>query len=132
MEKIEHPASQNELTESSSAEQTPAPVFDREAMLRRMMGDEELARDIIGLFLEDVPKQINLLKGYLERNDVMNAGRQAHSIKGASANVGGEALRKLAEELEMSGRDGKIDEIACRINEVEDHFKQLTEKIKDF
>ncbi len=36
-------------------------VFDRQALLDRLMGDEELAGDIIAGFLEDLAKQMGML-----------------------------------------------------------------------
>ena len=37
---------------------TDPPVFDRQALLARLMGDEDLVKEIIAGFLEDMPKQI--------------------------------------------------------------------------
>ncbi len=73
-----------------------APVFDVAGMMARLMDDEELARIVVDGFLEDVPRQIEALRGCLVAGDAPGAIRQAHTIKGASANVGGEALRAVA------------------------------------
>ena len=74
-------------------------IFDRAGMMDRMMGDEDLARTVAAGFLEDIPRQIASLKGCLESGDTQGTERQAHSIKGASANVGGQALRCVAFEM---------------------------------
>ena len=63
-------------------------------MLARLMEDEDLAKMVVESFLEDIPRQIDSLKVYLEAGDATGAERQAHTIKGASANVGGERLLK--------------------------------------
>jgi HPt (histidine-containing phosphotransfer) domain-containing protein len=60
-------------------------------------------------FLQDIPRQINALKGYLEAGDTRCAERQAHTIKGASANVGGERLREVAFEIERAAGAGDMD-----------------------
>lgn len=83
------------------------PVFDRQALMARLMGDEDLARTIIAGFLEDVPKRILALRGHLDRGDAGSAGGQAHALKGAAANVGGMALSAVASEMEEAGKAGR-------------------------
>jgi PAS domain S-box-containing protein len=102
-----------------------APIFDKAGMLARLMDDEELARKLIDGFLDDIPKQIGALRGYLAAGDVPGAERQAHSIKGAAANVGGEALRAVAFEMEMAGKAGNLHVISARIAELEAQFERL-------
>ena len=72
------------------------------------MNDEDLARVVTESFLDDIPRQIEALRGYLDAWDAPGAERQAHTIKGASANVGGEALRALAFEMEKAGKAGDL------------------------
>jgi PAS domain S-box-containing protein len=101
------------------------PVFDRQALMARLMGDEELARTIIAGFLEDVPKRILALRGHLDRGDAGSAGGQAHAIKGAAANVGGMALSAVASEIEEAGNAGRREELAALVPEMERQFTLL-------
>jgi CheY-like chemotaxis protein/HPt (histidine-containing phosphotransfer) domain-containing protein len=80
------------------------PVWDRETMMQRMMGDAELAQAVIEAFLQDIPRQLESLEAYIETVDLSAAHRQAHSIKGAAANLGCEAMRQLALEMEKAGK----------------------------
>jgi CheY-like chemotaxis protein/HPt (histidine-containing phosphotransfer) domain-containing protein len=100
-------------------------VFDKADMMARLMDDEDLARRVAGGFLEDIPKQIEVLKGCLEAGDVPTAERQAHSIKGASANVGGQALREVAFEMEKAGKTGDREAVTARLPELEAQFARL-------
>ena len=109
-----------------------APVFDRAGMLARLMGDEDLARTVVNGFLEDVPRQIEALRSYLGAGDVAGAFRQAHTMKGASANVGGEALRAAALEMEKAGRAGDLEAVAARLPDIESQFARLKEAMHDF
>jgi HPt (histidine-containing phosphotransfer) domain-containing protein len=108
-----------------------APVFDRAGMLARLMDDEDLARAIAGEFLEDIPKQIETLKGCLAAGDATGAVRQVHSIKGASANVGGEALRQVAADAEKTGQADGPDAIIARVPEIEFQFARLSEAMRE-
>ena len=76
------------------------------------MGDTELAHVIIEGFLGDIPGQIAKLKGFVQSGDREAATRQAHTIKGASANIGAAALRQAACELEEMGQDDDMAGIA--------------------
>ena len=102
-------------------------VFDRAGMLERLMDDEDLARVVTESFLDDAPRQIEALRGYLDAWDAPGAERQAHSIKGASSNVGGEALRALAFEMEKAGKAGDLGSIRARMDDLEREFARLKE-----
>jgi len=96
------------------------------------MDDENLARTVVEGFLEDIPKQIEALKSCLEAGDAPRAERQAHSIKGASANVGGTALRNLAFEMEKAGKTADLKAVAVRLPELEMQFARLKESMSEF
>ena len=67
----------------------------------------------------DIPVQIQTLKGYLEAGDnILAVERQAHSIRGAAANVGGEALRAVAYEMEKAGKTGHPEAVAAAWQEL--------------
>ena len=95
--------------------------------MARLMQDEDLAQMLVKGFLEDIPKQIAALKGYLETGDVSGVERQAHTIKGASANVGGEALMAVALKMEMAGKAGDLDAVKTRMAELEAQFGRLNQ-----
>ena len=115
-----------------SVEEPDTQVFDKAGMMARLMGYEDLARRVVGRFLEDIPRQIEVLRGYLEAGDVASSGRQAHSIKGASANVGGEALREVAFEMEKAARTGNLESITTRLPELEIQFARLKGSLSEF
>jgi CheY-like chemotaxis protein/HPt (histidine-containing phosphotransfer) domain-containing protein len=101
------------------------PVFDRAGMLSRLMDDEELLQVVVDGFLGDIPMQIEALKGYMENGDVAATERQAHTIKGASANVGGEILRAVACEMEKAAKAGDMATVKIHISELVMQFEQL-------
>ena len=106
------------------------PVFDKSALLQRLMNDEELVHIVIAGFLEDIPLQIQSLKDYLASSDGTGAERQAHTIKGAAANIGAEALRATAFEMEKNGKSGDLSAIRKRMSKLELQFERLREVLK--
>ena len=119
-----------ERTALISAKKLEAPVFDRAGMMARMMDDEVLAKEVVEAFLNDIPRQIGTLQGCLEAGDAPGAERQAHTIKGASANVGGEALRAVAFEMEKAARAGDLEAANVRMAELKTQFEKLKQAMK--
>jgi CheY-like chemotaxis protein/HPt (histidine-containing phosphotransfer) domain-containing protein len=109
---------------------TQAPIFDKAGMLSRLLEDEELARTVAAGFLDDIPKQIAALNGYLAAGDAPSAERQAHTIKGASANVGGDALCALSFEIEKAGKIGDLAAVKARMAELEAEFGRLQQAMR--
>ena len=91
--------------------------------------DDSLMARTVAAFLEDIPRQIEALKGYLEAGDAPSAERQAHSIKGASANVSGEALREVASEMEKAGKAADLDAAKAGMPKLEAQFEKFKETI---
>ena len=115
----------------SATEQAPeTPVFDRAGMISRLMDDENLARKVIQGFLEDIPRRISALRGCLEAGDEKGAGLQAHTIKGAAANVGGERLRAVALEMEKAAIAGDLSAVKIRMAELETQFELVKKAMK--
>jgi HPt (histidine-containing phosphotransfer) domain-containing protein len=80
---------------------------------------------VIETFLDDVPKEIQKLRDSLAAGDMALVERQAHSIKGASANVGGEALRAVALEMEHAAKAGDVDRVHACLARLDAEFARL-------
>jgi light-regulated signal transduction histidine kinase (bacteriophytochrome)/CheY-like chemotaxis protein/HPt (histidine-containing phosphotransfer) domain-containing protein len=104
-------------------------IFDRAGVLRRLEGDNGLAQIVFSAFFEDMPGQIEALKYLVKSGDASGAARQAHSIRGAAANAGGERLRALASEMEKAADAGDLLFIAIRMDELELQFRCLKDAI---
>ncbi len=104
---------------------TAALVFDKTGMMSRLMDDKDLAKIVISGFIEDIPIQIKTLKDCLNSGDIASAERQAHTIKGASANVGGEALREAAFNMEKAGKTEDLAAMTAALPEMERQFTSL-------
>ncbi|MEA2060005.1 MAG: ATP-binding protein [Thermodesulfobacteriota bacterium] len=106
------------------------PVFDRKGMLDRLMGDEDLVDNIVQGFIQDIPRQIETLSQFHEKKDIQGAQRQAHTIKGAAANTGGEALKAMALEMEEAGKNGDLDGIKNRMDGLQREFHRLRQEME--
>jgi len=112
------------------AQEPEAPVFDKAGMLVRLMDDEDMARMLVEDYLDDIPRQIEALRGYLDAGDVPGAGRQAHTIRGVSANAGAERLRAVAFEMEKAAEAGDVDTVKARMADLERQFEALKDAMQ--
>ncbi len=106
-------------------------TFDSVGMLERLEGNSGLATRVIGAFLEDVPRRVQALKMSVKSGDAAGAGLEAHSIKGAAANVGGEALRTVAFAIEKAADGGDLGAVSNAVPLLEAKFYELERTIKE-
>ena len=104
-------------------------VFDRAGFLNRMMGDRDLVRAVVDGFLGDVPSRLAALEASFAGNDATGLTREAHSIKGAAANMGAEALRQAAAKVEQAGRCGDLEAARRLLPEVAQCFAAVRELV---
>jgi PAS domain S-box-containing protein len=119
-----------EESESRQAPSPETPVWDKAGMFERLMEDEELAEEIVATFLEDIPRQIQILETLLDAGDIPGVRRQAHSIKGASANIGGERLRAVAFTMEKTVSEGDLATTEKHLPELKAQFERLRDTIQ--
>ena len=67
-------------------------IFDRTALLNRVLGDEDLAREVIAVFLGDIPNKIKSLWRAVDNRAASQMRDQAHAVKGAARNISAAAL----------------------------------------
>jgi HPt (histidine-containing phosphotransfer) domain-containing protein len=120
----ERPAAE-ERPQAPAAPEKEAAVFDRAVLEDRLMGDTDVIAKIIEVFLESTPRRIEVLKDCAARGDLEGAGHEAHSIKGAAAGIGGEALRAASFEVEKAWREGDADRLIAMAPGIEKRFEEL-------
>ncbi|MFP4348392.1 MAG: response regulator [Desulfococcaceae bacterium] len=123
------PEIDNGPMEPLSAADDSNSVFDQDAFLSRVMGDQELARQIMAVFMADMPRQIAALKKMIRRNELESARAQAHHIKGSCANVSGLAMNRTAQNMESADR---IEDIAALVPKLENRFRHFTDHVGEF
>jgi PAS domain S-box-containing protein len=87
-----------------------APV-DWNGFMQSMDGDEVLARELIDLFIQSGDETLEAIVAALGMRDYVAVGAQAHSLKGASANLRASATAHAAAKLEAAARAGDAPQI---------------------
>jgi HPt (histidine-containing phosphotransfer) domain-containing protein len=79
------------------------------------MGDAEFMGELIDLYLEDMPRQLEALRLAVEQHDAPSAAATAHRLKGSSGNVGADSLSSLCREIERSSQDNQFDQLPALV-----------------
>jgi|SRR5579872_832420 len=83
-------------------------------LLERVENDEDLLRELLALFQEDLPASRNALQTAIAGGDLTEIERAAHRMKGMLANLSAKQAASLAAEIESAARAGdslKIPEL---------------------
>ncbi|MBG0777263.1 MAG: response regulator [Desulfovibrionaceae bacterium] len=78
------------------------PLLDPQEALARLEGDLGLLHEVWTAYLDTIPADLNGLQSALAADDRDAAYRHAHTIKGASANIGAKAAQALAAHVERA------------------------------
>lgn len=105
--------------------------FVREKLLTNFMGNKELARKAIGLFLDDLPKQMSLLKLSLQCCNHVACEKVTHRFKGAFAQLGVQLAAELASQMEQMAKAEKTAPISSMLPQLEAEIASLTEIAKE-
>lgn len=100
-------------------------IFDKAGLLDLLTGDKELAIKIFNEFLKDVPRKYTALKDALEKEDAVSVQRLAHTLNGASANIGALALQDLASQIEFASKSGNLHKAGSLIPKINEQFEML-------
>ncbi|MGL1900596.1 MAG: response regulator [Fibrobacterales bacterium] len=75
-------------------------IFNKSFLLKRIMEDKELLKDLIEIFLKEMPKELSLL-GIAIKNDAhQEINKLGHKIKGSCLSISGEIMSRKASEIE--------------------------------
>ena len=89
------------------------------------MGDDEFLAELITLFLNDTPQQLEALRKAVRTGDAETAASAAHRLKGSSSNMGAESLSALCLHLEKSSQGKQLEELPQIVEQVDEEFEQV-------
>ncbi len=105
-------------------------VFNEPDFLERVMGDRDLARELMAAFLSDLPVLVAQLGAAVHSGDGKEVRKMAHRLKGSAGNMGGEALSSFAAELEAAARSGDNSSFLRLMEEIDKQGAELMEALK--
>ncbi|MET0986894.1 MAG: response regulator [Steroidobacteraceae bacterium] len=95
--------------------------------LLTLLGDEQLAQELVADFIQCGREGLELIGKSLETGDVRALIKKAHEIRGASANMHASGTARAAERLETAANSGATDELAMLAQELRREFDRAAE-----
>src|SRR5574343_678154 len=100
-------------------------VLDRESILERLGGDEEIYAMMVDMYVQDVENNCTAIAAALANGDASALRREAHTIKGLLATFSDEggaadaaAVEHQARLEELAGLDEAVKGLQQRLREV--------------
>lgn len=84
-------------------------ILDLTYLVEASDGDTDFIREILGDYLSEMERYVVELNDSLEKKDLSFLIRAAHTMKGASANVGATRVRETAHHLEAQAKKGMFE-----------------------
>lgn len=104
-----------------------ANIFNRQALLQRVEGDDELLGELLSVFFEQAPKQLQKMRQALEAGDAWGLQGEAHSLKGAAASISAEILVEAAWQVELAGKNQELDRARLLVEDLAQEYGRLQE-----
>lgn len=109
----------------------PAPVqrevFDRSALVRRLLGQEELVGALLGMFFQDTPGQMDELEKAIIEDRWPDAQRLAHGLKGTLANLEARSAAQAASVVEHGCRTANAQVVKDALGDLREEIDKAKE-----
>ncbi len=105
-------------------------MIQKEEAIERL-GDEDLFWQVCEIFFGDAPKQMEILKAAIANDDINLIGRQAHTLKSASANIGADIIRDKALKIEETVKVNDLSDIHGLYEDIENEMNKVLNELKN-
>ena len=105
-------------------------AIDLDAALERVEGDRGLLEEIATLFAEESAKNLREIREARDAGDAALLERLAHTMKGASANIGAVRVSRAALALEQLARTGQLAHARSKVLVLESEIDMLRPAIE--
>jgi two-component system sensor histidine kinase/response regulator len=91
----------------------------------RELGDADLLSELSTMFLDDASSRLAALRDAVEEGDAQAVERIAHTLKGASGNMGATRMAAFCSELQDVGTSGDLGRAAELLGRLEEEFGRV-------
>jgi HPt (histidine-containing phosphotransfer) domain-containing protein len=105
------------------------PVFNLQATLRRLRGDESLLIDVVKFFHEDAPPLLKKIEWAIRLNDLPGVVRAAHSLCGLAATFDGLETIEAALQVEQVAHQNALRSLPEAVQTLAAAVRRLDEAL---
>lgn len=107
-------------------------LVDWSVARRTCQGDEELLRDIISTFLDELPRIMQAIRAPIDVGETTELQRAVHTLKGSLGHFGAHDAYQVANQLETHVREGDMSGAVDSVPALEKAMAQLTPLLLDY
>lgn len=108
------------------------PVWNLAELLDRVDNDQELLRELLNIFKEDFPRTVQSLESAVNAEDLKNAARLSHTLKGMLASLGATRAAAAAAKLEYLSSTGETASLEGAFNALETEAHSLLPELQAY
>ncbi len=103
----------------------PAPIIDREQLIRRMMGSDDMAKRMIHRFVESAAAECDLIESTVRLGDKASLESLAHRHKGTAQTMASSPVADVAGRLELHAQSDEISELLEIVEELRSLHREV-------
>ena len=107
-------------------------AFDEAALLKRLGNNRQLLADLVEIFLEEGPRNLDDIADGIARNDPPAVRMASHTLKGSLNYFGMASAIAFAESIEKQARAGCLDEVPDTFSQLEEVVRPLLAELRRF
>ena len=107
-------------------------VFDAADLVERLGGRDDMVARFVEMFTTVTAGYLKALREAVESGDLEQARIQAHTIKGAAANISAWRMREAADQMETLSREGRREGSTELLKSLEQGFAQFAKESEKY
>lgn len=100
-------------------------VLDRNVILERLGGDEEIYKMMVDTYLQDVENNCATLAAALASGEAAVLQREVHTVKGLLATFSDEAGADAAFRVELQARQGQVRGLDSEVQALQARLREV-------
>ena len=121
-----------EIAAASETDQPADRELDWETALNTAGGDQDLLRELIGVFLGEAPQLFGQLQACAERKDAQALAQSAHTLKGACLFLNPLETKTCVEKIEQMAVAGDLDSAKLWLGVLEQNLAKLYSSLESY
>jgi HPt (histidine-containing phosphotransfer) domain-containing protein len=93
-------------------------------------GDNEFKKELIGIFIDQIPVFTSNMKKFLGENDLINLGKEAHTAKSSVLVFGMTKTGNSLKKIQVQAENKVIDQLQNRVESVASELDAAKEELQ--
>lgn len=117
-----------EIVQATAPAEHPLPL-DLHDLAERCLGSFELVERLLNSFEQRFWPEVEQLERALAAGNAELAARVVHTLKGATANVSAERLRRVVAQIENVLRSGSLEDLRAPLEQLRHEWEQFNKAV---